>query len=77
MHQFFFIDYLQSREINKLARQFCHLGSGCSTVVKHTPSDQEVIGLNLTGDWALLFLYYLHLLSCISLSRSLKVVQPI
>ena len=88
MHQFFFIDYLQSRENIKLTRQLTalssvqatisyHFGCSCSTVVACTPSDQEVIGLNLTGHWALLFRFNLYLLSSVSFNRSLKVVQPI
>ena len=48
------------------------MGSGCSSVVEHTPRNLEVVGLNPAGNWAFFFFFYLFLLS---FNRSLKEVH--
>ena len=53
-------------------------GHGCSTVVEHTPCNQDVMGSNPSWCWAILFFFNLFLLSFnsgVSLIRSLKEVH--
>ena len=59
-----------------------NLGSGCSTVVEHTPRYREVVGLNPAWRWAFFYSLSFSVLSLsisgVSLIRALReVVQPL